>query len=171
MWHEQALQPGTTTALDAATLEAIAGDVPSASLDKGQVVGQPLVQIMLASGLQSSKAASKRMIKVSGQTCMAAVIAHNAATGCKACTHNQYASLFNLSRSLSFNCRLAACVAVTNAQGECGRSFCDMQGGGVQVNNVRITSEDHELSLEDLIEGRLLLLAAGKKNKLLVRVS
>ena len=46
-----------------------------------------------------------------------------------------------------------------------------MQGGGVQVNNVRITSEDHELSLEDLIEGRLLLLAAGKKNKLLVRVS
>lgn len=103
----QALQPGSTTALDAATLEAIAGDVPSASLDKGQVVGQPLVQVMVASGLQSSKAASKRMIK----------------------------------------------------------------GGGVQVNNVRITSEDHEVSLEDLIEGRLLLLAAGKKNKLLVRVS
>ena len=46
-----------------------------------------------------------------------------------------------------------------------------MQGGGVQLNNVRITSEDHEVSSEDLIEGRLLLLAAGKKNKLLVRVS
>ena len=49
--------------------------------------------------------------------------------------------------------------------------ICYMQGGGVQVNNVRITSEDHEVSLADLIEGRLLLLAAGKKNKLLVRVS
>ena len=49
--------------------------------------------------------------------------------------------------------------------------ICYMQGGGVQVNNVRISSEDHEVSLDDLIEGRLLLLAAGKKNKLLVRVS
>ena len=46
-----------------------------------------------------------------------------------------------------------------------------MQGGGMQVNNVRITSEDHELAEEDLIEGRLLLLAAGKKNKLLVTVN
>ena len=93
MWHEQALQPGSTTALDAATLEAIAGDVPSASLDKGQIVGQPLVQVMVASGLQSSKAASKRMIKVSRKTCMAVVVAHSAATGFKACKHIQYCSL------------------------------------------------------------------------------
>ncbi len=60
----QALQPGAVTALDAATLESIAGDVPSASLEAGQIVGQPLVQVMVASGLQPSKAASKRMIKV-----------------------------------------------------------------------------------------------------------
>lgn len=60
----QALQPGAATALDAATLEAIAGDVPSASLEAGQVVGQPLIQVMVAAGLQPSKAASKRMIKV-----------------------------------------------------------------------------------------------------------
>ncbi len=93
MWREQALQPGAATALDAATLEAIAGDVPSASLDKGQVVGQPLVQIMLASGLQSSKAASKRMIKVSRQTCMVAAVAPSAATGFQACTSNQYCKL------------------------------------------------------------------------------
>lgn len=45
-----------------------------------------------------------------------------------------------------------------------------LQGGGVQVNNARITSEDHQLTQQDLIEGRLLLLAAGKKNKLLVTV-
>ena len=93
MWYEQALQPGTTTALDAATLEAIAGDVPSASLDKGQVVGQPLVQVMVASGLQPSKAASKRMIKVSRQTCMVAVVSHSAATGFRACTSNQCCKL------------------------------------------------------------------------------
>lgn len=60
----QALQPGAKTALDADTLQSIAGDVPLASLTRDQVVGQPLVQVMVASGLQPTKAASKRMIKV-----------------------------------------------------------------------------------------------------------
>lgn len=46
-----------------------------------------------------------------------------------------------------------------------------VQGGGVQVNNARISSEDHKLTQEDLIEGRLLLLTAGKKNKMLVTVT
>ena len=66
----QALQPGAATALDAATLEAIAGDVPSAFLAAAQVVGQPLVQVMVASGLQPSKAASKSMIKASCMACL-----------------------------------------------------------------------------------------------------
>lgn len=61
----QALRPGAATALDAATLEAIASDVPSASLERGQVVDQQLVQVMVATGLQPNKSASKRMIKVS----------------------------------------------------------------------------------------------------------
>lgn len=103
----EALRPGAATALDAATLEAIAGDVPSAALNRDQVVDQPLVQVMVATGLQPNKSASKRMIK----------------------------------------------------------------GGGVQVNNARISSEEHRLTQEDLIEGRLLLLAAGKKNKMLVTVT
>ena len=60
----QALRPGAATALDAATLEAIAGDVPSAALDRDQVVDQLLVQVMVATGLQPNKSASKRMIKV-----------------------------------------------------------------------------------------------------------
>ena len=46
-----------------------------------------------------------------------------------------------------------------------------LQGGGVQVNNVRIGSEEHKLNETDLIEGRLLLLTAGKKNKMLVTVT
>lgn len=60
----QALQPGAKTALDAATLQAIAGDVPLAELTRQDVIGQPLVQVMVAAGLQASKAASRRMIKV-----------------------------------------------------------------------------------------------------------
>ena len=141
--------------------------MPSASLDKGQVVGQPLVQVMVASGLQSSKAASKRMIKVSRQTCMAVVVAHSAATGFKACKHIQYCKLVQPEQHSS----IADWQHDPMRRVDVNLLLCDMQGGGVQVNNVRITSEDHEVSLEDLIEGRLLLLAAGKKNKLLVRVS
>ncbi len=45
-----------------------------------------------------------------------------------------------------------------------------MQGGGVRLNNVKVESEQHVLSEEDLIEGRLVLIAAGKKNKMLVRI-
>ena len=53
-----------------------------------------------------------------------------------------------------------------------GSCRCDdaVQGGGVQLNNAKVTSEDHVVQQDDLIEGRLLLLAAGKKNKLLVRI-
>lgn len=47
---------------------------------------------------------------------------------------------------------------------------CCVQGGGVQLNNAKVTSVEQEIQASDLIEGRLLLLAAGKKNKLLVRV-
>lgn len=62
--YMQALRPGAATALDAATLEAIAGDVPSAALDRSQVVDQLLVQVMVATELQPNKSASRRMIKV-----------------------------------------------------------------------------------------------------------
>ena len=41
----------------------------------------------------------------------------------------------------------------------------------MRVNNRREADEQATLAEEDLIEGRLVLLAAGKKNKLLLRVS
>lgn len=41
----------------------------------------------------------------------------------------------------------------------------------MRVNNRREPDELAALTEEDLIEGRLVLLAAGKKNKLLLRVS
>lgn len=45
-----------------------------------------------------------------------------------------------------------------------------MQGGGVRVNNEKISDVEYRLEEKDLIEGRLVLIAAGKKNKLLLHV-
>ena len=102
----EALKPGAQTQLDAATLEAIAADSPSCTLDSSQVAGAGLVEVMVASGILSSKGEVRRMIK----------------------------------------------------------------GGGVYLNNAKVTDQARVVAAEDLIEGKLLLLAAGKKNKMLVRV-
>lgn len=51
----EALRPGAATVLDAATLEAIAGDAPSCSLTAAQVTDVPLVDVMVASGMLKSK--------------------------------------------------------------------------------------------------------------------
>lgn len=48
---------------------------------------------------------------------------------------------------------------------------CSIQGGGVRVNNEKVDDELHLLQESDLIDGRLVLIAAGKKNKMLVRVA
>ena len=100
-----ALAPGSSAELDVETLEAAAADAPSAVLSRETVVGQLLADVMVAAGLQPSKAAGRRMIK----------------------------------------------------------------GGGVRVNNAKIEDEMHVLQENDLIGGRMMLVAAGKKNKTLVR--
>jgi tyrosyl-tRNA synthetase len=51
----EALRPGAATALDATTLEAIAGDAPSCSLAASQCTNAPLVDVMVASGMLKSK--------------------------------------------------------------------------------------------------------------------
>eukprot|EP00878_Enallax_costatus_P028959 GHUV01031328.1.p1 GENE.GHUV01031328.1~~GHUV01031328.1.p1 ORF type:complete len:301 (+),score=81.88 GHUV01031328.1:1055-1957(+) len=103
----EALRPGAATALDAATLEAIAGDAPSCSLSSSQLVGAPLTEVMVAAGMLKSKAEVRRMIK----------------------------------------------------------------NGGVYLNNAKVTDGLAEVQQDDLIDGKLLLLAAGKKNKMLIRVA
>ena len=45
-----------------------------------------------------------------------------------------------------------------------------MQGGGVRVNNEKVAEETQTVTEGDLIEERLLLLATGKKNKLVLRI-
>lgn len=102
----EALKPGGTKDLDAQTLEAVAEDAPSASFGREKVLGQPIVDIMVAVGLQTSKGQGRKMIK----------------------------------------------------------------GGGVYLNNKKVAEQMATVGEEDLIDGRLLLLAAGKKNKFLIRV-
>lgn len=46
-----------------------------------------------------------------------------------------------------------------------------IRNGGVYVNNNKIDDENYVIGSEQLIEGRLLLLALGKKNKLLIRAT
>ena len=45
-----------------------------------------------------------------------------------------------------------------------------IKGGGVYLNNAKVVEELYVVRPEDLIDGRLLLVAAGKKNKMLVRI-
>ena len=45
-----------------------------------------------------------------------------------------------------------------------------IKGGGVYLNNQKVSEELLVLGDSDLIDGRMLLIAAGKKNKMLVRV-
>eukprot|EP00873_Tetraselmis_striata_P022783 jgi/Tetstr1/443047/TSEL_031106.t1 len=101
------LAPGSKTPLDAETLDAIADDIPSATLSRADVLDKPLIDVMVASGLQSSKSEARRTIK----------------------------------------------------------------GGGCRVNNGKVDSDEKLVAAEDLLEGRFMLLASGKKNKLLVRVT
>lgn len=46
-----------------------------------------------------------------------------------------------------------------------------LRNGGVYLNNAKVDDENCIINSEQLIEGRLLLLAVGKKNKLLIKVS
>lgn len=45
-----------------------------------------------------------------------------------------------------------------------------IQGGGCRINNDKVNEEDRIVMADDLLDGRLVLLASGKKNKMLVRV-
>lgn len=58
-------------------------------------------------------------------------------------------------------------VGLQSSKGEARRS---LRNGGVYLNNQKIDQEDRIITPTDLIEGRLMLLSIGKKNKLLIRL-
>jgi tyrosyl-tRNA synthetase len=45
-----------------------------------------------------------------------------------------------------------------------------IRNGGVSINNEKVVDENAILTRDFLIDGRLVLLAVGKKNKLLIRI-
>ena len=98
--------PSPAAALDANTLEAVAGDAPTAARPRSAVLGANVVDLLVDVGLQPSKGAARRLVA----------------------------------------------------------------GGGVRLNNVKVESAERVLEEGDLVGGRLVLLASGKKNKLLLKV-
>jgi len=62
---------------------------------------------------------------------------------------------------------LIVAVGLQPSKGEARRL---VKNGGVYINNTKIIDENLKVEEADLIDGRLLLIAAGKKNKILVRV-
>ena len=58
-------------------------------------------------------------------------------------------------------------VGLQPSKGEARRL---MRNGGVYLNNVKVEDENAAISIQDLVEGRILLLATGKKNKVVVRI-
>ncbi|GAB0496543.1 hypothetical protein MMPV_007856 [Pyropia vietnamensis] len=60
-----------------------------------------------------------------------------------------------------------AAAGIQSSKGEARRLI---KNGGGYINNVKVPAVDAVVSADDIIDGRLLLLGAGKKNKMLVRV-
>ncbi|XP_030552635.1 tyrosine--tRNA ligase, chloroplastic/mitochondrial [Rhodamnia argentea] len=46
-----------------------------------------------------------------------------------------------------------------------------LKQGGMYLNNCRVNGEDKRIEVEDIVDGKVLLLSAGKKNKVIVRIS
>jgi len=62
MHAPQALKPGSATQLDVGTLEAVAGDAPSASLARAAVAGASIADVMVAAKMQPSKGAARKCV-------------------------------------------------------------------------------------------------------------
>nr|XP_043635618.1 tyrosine--tRNA ligase, chloroplastic/mitochondrial [Erigeron canadensis] len=46
-----------------------------------------------------------------------------------------------------------------------------LKQGGLYLNNVRVDNEGKKLEADDIVDGKVLLLSAGKKNKMVVRIA
>lgn len=75
-----------------------------------------------------------------------------------------------LNRSNIIEKKLIDLLVETGLQASKSEARRLIRNGGVYLNNEKIEDENFTLSAEHLIENRMILIAAGKKNKLLVRV-
>lgn len=69
------------------------------------------------------------------------------------------------------NSKLIDLIVKIGLQSSKGDARKLIRNGGVYVNNEQVQDENYVIAQNHLIEGRLLLLAVGKKNKVLIRVS
>lgn len=76
-----------------------------------------------------------------------------------------------LSKGEVVDAKLVDLLAKVGLQPSKGEARKLIRNGGVYVNNQQIKDENIAVGKEHLIENRLLLLAAGKKNKMLIRLS
>lgn len=66
--------------------------------------------------------------------------------------------------------KLVDVVVEAGLQSSKGEARRLIRNGGVYLNNEKIIDENGIIQKKDLIDGRLLLIAAGKKNKILIRI-
>jgi tyrosyl-tRNA synthetase len=102
----QGAAPGSSTILNAETLEKIAGGLPLHTLPKEGIIGQKIVDLLVQIGAQATKGEARRLLR----------------------------------------------------------------NGGVYLNNRQIEDENGSVREEDIIEGKFVLMAVGKKNKFLIRL-
>jgi len=98
--------PGSDALLDSSILENLSGDMPSFDFTLNEVIGMPVIELMVKTGLQESKSAARKLVR----------------------------------------------------------------NGGGYLNNTKIENEEVLLTDDLLIDGYLLMLSAGKKNKVLIRL-
>ncbi|GFP99103.1 tyrosine--tRNA ligase [Phtheirospermum japonicum] len=63
---------------------------------------------------------------------------------------------------------LAVCSGLIESKSGARRMI---KQGGLYLNNVRVDSEAKKFEIDDIVDGRVMLLSAGKKNKMVVRIS
>ena len=62
---------------------------------------------------------------------------------------------------------LSVKTQVFPSKGECRKMI---QGGGVSVNKDKIASIDHEITENDIVDGKYILVQRGKKNYFIINV-
>jgi tyrosyl-tRNA synthetase len=77
---------------------------------------------------------------------------------------------FDLARNDVLDVKLIDLMVRVGLQTSKGEARKLIRNGGFYLNNVKIQDENAQVTLDHLIDGRVMLLAAGKKNKVLVRL-
>lgn len=68
------------------------------------------------------------------------------------------------------DCKVVDLIVKANLQTSKGEARKLIKNGGFYLNNQKMTDENRVLQIADFIDGRILLIAAGRKNKKLIRL-